>query len=350
MIDSKDISVIVQGAIDKRLTPVCLASIRTHLPDAAIILSTWKGMAPEYLDYDILVESEDPDAYCIDTYGTKNNVNRQILSTKNGLARASTLYALKMRSDMEITGTSFLHYFFAFPARSDRFKLLRSRLVISNLYTSNAEKTKFLFHPSDWICFGFREDVAHLWDIDLAPEPETSAFFRKNKKQFALQDPVPTWKFRYIPEQYICLAFVKKFCQLDFQHYLDYTPANLSVWNAVLANNFVVLDYHGQLDMRFLKYDPDIHKPENQLTHFQWLKLYKELCDTAYQLPLRHKLSNDPKRRKLIERLRSFYSRFTHPLKAVAKWTGAAFSLPYCVMRLILREADMRARHYLSRR
>ena len=47
MINSKDISVVVQGAIDKENTPKCLESIRKYLPDAEIILSTWEGSEVE---------------------------------------------------------------------------------------------------------------------------------------------------------------------------------------------------------------------------------------------------------------------------------------------------------------
>ena len=42
-IDKKDISVVVQGAIDKEWTPLCLKSIRKYLPESEIILSTWGG-------------------------------------------------------------------------------------------------------------------------------------------------------------------------------------------------------------------------------------------------------------------------------------------------------------------
>ena len=42
MIKSEDISVVVQGAIDKVNTPKCLESIRKVLPRAEIVLSTWE--------------------------------------------------------------------------------------------------------------------------------------------------------------------------------------------------------------------------------------------------------------------------------------------------------------------
>lgn len=37
IIDTKDISVVVQGAIDKGYTPLCLKSIRKYLPESEII-------------------------------------------------------------------------------------------------------------------------------------------------------------------------------------------------------------------------------------------------------------------------------------------------------------------------
>lgn len=54
-IDTKDISVVVQGPIDEELTILCLNSVRKYLPDSEIILSTWKNSNIKNLDYDILV-------------------------------------------------------------------------------------------------------------------------------------------------------------------------------------------------------------------------------------------------------------------------------------------------------
>ena len=60
--DTKDISVIVQGAINKNETIKCLQSIRQYLPGAEIILSTWEGSNITDLDYDNLILSKDPGA------------------------------------------------------------------------------------------------------------------------------------------------------------------------------------------------------------------------------------------------------------------------------------------------
>ena len=110
-IDSTDISVVVQGAIHNKFTKKSLSSIRKYLPEAEIILSTWEGTDTSNLDYDIILLNKDPGAHVFDCNGRVQNQNRQIVSTKNGIKKASRKYVLKIRSDMQIQGTKFLHFF-----------------------------------------------------------------------------------------------------------------------------------------------------------------------------------------------------------------------------------------------
>ena len=67
-IDSKDISVIVQGHVkglstdpyEERWTYFSLESIRRYLSESEIILSTFKDCDVRDMPYDILVQSDDP--------------------------------------------------------------------------------------------------------------------------------------------------------------------------------------------------------------------------------------------------------------------------------------------------
>lgn len=43
MINSNEISVVLQGAFDKRLTLEAIQSIKAFLPKCELILSTWEG-------------------------------------------------------------------------------------------------------------------------------------------------------------------------------------------------------------------------------------------------------------------------------------------------------------------
>ena len=87
MIKTEDISVVVQGAINKEETPKCLKSIRKFLPEAEIILSTWEGSDISAIDglYDVLLLNKDPGCgyYYKNESGIKsNNLNRQLVSTR----------------------------------------------------------------------------------------------------------------------------------------------------------------------------------------------------------------------------------------------------------------------------
>ena len=91
-IKSQDISVVVQGNVDK-VTVDTLQSVRRFLPKAEIILSTWKAAAYEGLDYDKLVLSKDPGAVTFDIRLNKlNNINRIIVSSKAGVRHAKRKY------------------------------------------------------------------------------------------------------------------------------------------------------------------------------------------------------------------------------------------------------------------
>lgn len=120
-----DISVVIQGAVGTA-TQKCLTSVRRFLPEAEIVLSTWAGADTDALDFDILVQSQDPggirhDFAIQNVKNSSNNFNRQLLSTNAGLAKATRQYALKLRSDLMLQGTGFLTYWDLFPARNQAY-------------------------------------------------------------------------------------------------------------------------------------------------------------------------------------------------------------------------------------
>jgi hypothetical protein len=119
MIDSRDLSVVVQGPVVAGQTAQCLRSLRRFLPGCEIILSTWEGtrIEAELSDCppDEVIYNADPGntnweslrasggaiAECM---RLDSNFNRQLVSTASGLKVASRPWALKFRSDMLLTG------------------------------------------------------------------------------------------------------------------------------------------------------------------------------------------------------------------------------------------------------
>lgn len=329
---SKDISVVVQGAIDPVNTPLCLQSIRKHLPDAELILSTWVGAKTGGLDYDVLVLNEDPGGIlCDPVWKVTNNVNRQIVSSKKGAEAASRAFALKIRSDMKLVGLQFIEAWEKYKGeRADNCRVFKHRIVINNLYCANPHRSNFLFHISDWMQFGLREDILNLWDIPLQSEHDMGEYF-DNKKRPAI-DPVPTWSFRYIPEQYIWTECLRKNgIVFGFEYYTDITPENLALSELSFSNNVTILDYEDS-GLRFLKYDPYKWDYNAQYKHAEWLALYKKHCAPSFKIPLRYMWQNILTSQligKDVERLRRHIYLFFEPIwdntKRLFRWLRRPF-------------------------
>ncbi len=303
MIDSKEITVVVQGAIDKKNTSFCLSSIRKYLPNSKIILSTWKNSNVEGLDFDLLIENEDPGAPICEISKNKNNVNRQILSTKTGLFSVKTKYSLKLRTDICLTNTNFLKYFDVFDDyRNPKCKIFKNRVVLCNLYCSNPESNGFALHISDWVQFGLTEDLLNLWDIPLQNEEEAGLYFLNNP--VVVEKQYSNILCRYFPEQYITISCLKK-AGIDFnlEAFYDKSPANIQLTKLLFANNFIIVDYK-KYGIKFLKYSPFIANSIflNAYSFNDWLCFYKKFCNFDYKLPfLVEKLNNEQIKFKIMK-------------------------------------------------
>ena len=278
MLQSKDVSVVVQGAINE-YTKQCLLSIRKSFPNAQIILSTWINSEIGDLDYDRVIFSKDPGASIIDDVsGTLNNVNRQI-STKSGLKYAKRKYILKTRTDIIWNDDKFLKYFALYDHRY-KSKHFRNRILICNYYTRNPNILPLPFHISDWIAFGLNEDVNLYYDCSLQSLDDMRWFVNKEKKQRRFYINLLA---KYVPEQHICSSFIAKFDEVSFNCFYDASKENIRITEEMLANDFVVLDYKTQLNISFPKYNPNRYVEKFTLvSNKQWNELYKEYCEKKY--------------------------------------------------------------------
>jgi hypothetical protein len=239
-IDYRDISVVVQGPVfglatdpeKKRYTYRALKSIRKILPGAKIILSTWKGSDVTNLDYDILVESDDPGVLDLGTsQPSPSNCFRQIVSSLNGLKKCDTKYAIKTRSDIVFKNNHFIKYFFDYNKLpfDARYKLLKKRVV--TLTTSNPRRRfKLPFQLSDWFFFGLTEDIVNIFDIPL----DRSRFRRDDHGT-----PIETDNFS--TEQYIWTSFISKYQTVCLSHTYDLAHDNIAISERYFANNCILL-------------------------------------------------------------------------------------------------------------
>lgn len=330
MIDSKDISVVVQGTINEKETPKTLKSIRKYLPKAQIILSCWKDSDICGLDYDILVLNNDPGAVLVQEVKRRkmfNNMNRQLLSTKEGLKKADRKYVMKLRSDLILTSDKFLNYFDEFQIRGDNYNLFKRKILTSTLFTrynikcgNCAKRVDMPFHISDWWFFGLKEDMeTYFKDSELVKEPEFTKYFsldeNKNKN-----NPYGKMKFKFAPEQYFAYScFNRNFKDIYMEDAADFSDELMEKFRQCLVNNFIVLEFE-QSGIYLNKYP---YSKNEKFSGDQYIGLYnfyryeneyKKYCDSSYIVKTKNFIFENEKIGYSILRVFKHISTLTDPL------------------------------------
>lgn len=330
MIKSEDISVVVQGAIDKKETKKCLKSIRKYLPKAEIILSTWKDSNIYGLEYDVLVESEDPGAIIHDfVYGVYNNTNRQLFSTQEGIKVAKNKYILKLRTDFFLKGNNFLNYWNKFPKSDERFKCFNHRVIVSSVYSrevSDVNSSFLPFHPSDFFFFGEAQDIRNYFlNTSLLSNEDLAAYPYK----YEHKKPYITPTMRYSPEQYLCISYFKQFHKFEFDDWTDWNKENVELSGNLLFNNFIFLGTE-ESEIFSNKHSMAMeHKGEiaGLITYKQFIAKYTKLCDANFK-------KKDSYTTKA--RFNKHYKKFIQPLNKFVKWIGECFSVVYYAIKIKL--------------
>lgn len=274
MIDSGDISVVISGPIihvknedgqDINATQCGCRSVKEKLPNAELILSTWIGENTEGIQYDVLVVSHDPGA-------NMNNVNRQICSRTAGIHKASRKYVLAMRSESYIDNLNFLSYFDKYNSFSDEgFRFVDKRIVIPAAVP--AHRNNEWFHMGDWYFFGQKEDMIKFWDLPYMNDDE-------HRTSYEIDDG----RVVYNAHRYLMTSFIKKFYPLHFETKADYTEENKTIYERVLAENFVLTGFY-KYGLKSYKY-PTKGDIKNKIFHLQvdytwweWVQLYNKYSE-----------------------------------------------------------------------
>ncbi len=294
-ISSKDLSVVIQGAVNPCETIPCLKSIRKYLPEAQIILSTWKNSDVSSYEglYDVLVLNNDPGAVIFEINGQKvNNLNRILISSRNGIEKAERKYVLRMRSDLVFKNDNVLKLFDDFKIRNTKSSLFKQRIfaydIFSIKYVSFRKlKQPLLFHVSDWCYLGLRDDLLEFFNIPAVQEPDFSRYFEFHKKNEYDLYPSRLWKMS--PEQYFTYSnALKVFKDLKFENYLDVYDENTRISEDFVINNFRVFAPE-QWGIYTLKkqYKGTVMRSKNIFEYYseqEQKKDYKKYCDDSFEI------------------------------------------------------------------
>lgn len=303
-IDSHDISVVIQGPVFSNMTPQApdgitqqvLKALRQHLPQATLILSTWKGQPIDGLDADIILQLDDPGTtnfYKLNAQAENlyNNGNRLIYSTQAGLAQVKTKYTLKIRSDLLLFHPLFSSYFDQFHHVDAPWHVLEQRIIGFPVYSLKYETTPYNpqskqteriqprpFHVSDWAYFGLTVDLKKMFDCPLMDEPTTSRWFETRPKP--ANDLWPDRLWRYSPEQYIVSNLAQRTLGITLEHASQDDAEILQASERFIANNFIILDQHqwGLWSLKLQVYQDEL-APEllkGLYSHQVWYRDYQK--------------------------------------------------------------------------
>lgn len=200
-----DITFVVQG--DVRDTTVLLfKDIRDLYPSSKIVFST----VNIYDKSDILEHVDDyveiPDPGKLPSYtkydpARENNINRQIISSRAGISLVKTKYAVKIRSDMRITGTGLIN---VFQRVGDDSRLLVSTLFTRHPYGLN----RYLYNVSDWLVFGRTELLLKLFTLDDVSLNDAVWFQNNSHRKFSSYS-AKRFRSRFSPEQYLFIPYAR---------------------------------------------------------------------------------------------------------------------------------------------
>lgn len=239
MVPSREVSIVIQGPL--YLTPKSanhigirhsLSALRALFPQSEIVLSTWEGEDVSGLDVDEIVFSTAPESFR-DINGTDRHFNKQIVSTQNGIRRASRPYVLKTRADILFKDCSIAQI------SKQKSKIFHRPITVTNMVFRDPLKLPFLFHPSDVVQFGLKDDLFDFWNIPLEKVDQISTNGRENIF-FRYSASI----FRCFPEQSLCIRWLNKHgYSIDLKTPTQVRGKDILQWMSVVKTEFNIVDY-----------------------------------------------------------------------------------------------------------
>ena len=312
---------MIQGLVVQEYMQKNINRIKELLPDAEIIVSTWENANIDGIECDKLILNKEPEAeYFIEGAEHKLNINRMLLSTKEGIKQSTRKYILKLRSDLRLDNINFLKEYFKYPVRNPKYVITKERIVCISIFSLEYEEDSGIryytpFHVSDWCCFGLAEDIRMLFDIELVDAKDYSQYFRIHN--ITKRYPI-SWMndrlWRYPPEQYITSNLARKKFEFRFDHCLDYDEKLCGLSENIIINNFIIVDANQFRLKSCKKVYEKMARDITMISPLDWAgvyrnytykKKYKQLCDPKYRVGL----DVEGKKRRLMILSRKFMQR-----------------------------------------
>lgn len=282
MINSNEISIIIQGPILNSLTSKCLESVRNYLPGSQVIISTWEGESTKGLHADKIILSEDPGNIKM-TLGNKiryNNTNRMIISTIKGLRAANRKYSVRIRSDMIFVNDNILKIIGQNDYKKPK-KLIKKRIVV--IQSHHPYRSHALFAVADWFYAGLTEDLQKLYTLQI-----------QDYTKFIVDDNtgLPSWEDNITAEQYIWKNFLIKLNEYKYvENFVNMKQDDLKFKELYLKSilNFLIICNPKTIGINSLKHPNKSYvskkiKSFHLLKEVEWKFLYQKEIMNKFSL------------------------------------------------------------------
>lgn len=322
-INPEEITLVFQGPWTEQ-TNLNIQAAKKIMPEATVILSTFASNrgAASRSDADIKIFCDDPGAlpaYKRTRNAPPNNINRQIVTTYQGLCAVKTRYAAKIRTDCVLhEPRAFLSLFTSRAADAQGKK----RMVVNSFYTLHPDGIeRFPFHVSDWFFFSTTRQLLEYWDVPLMTMEDATWFdhakHAENSNYFAR-----LYRSRFAPEQYLTVAYAKKRNYRTPNFINDCAHTVVDDYREFLVREFIVAG-PDQLGFHFPKYGHVTHSNYqyfNCVSYTDWNEMH-ETYDAVHSSALRgagRPLSRTAKKRQSVCRMMTQLD----PILPVIKITG----------------------------
>lgn len=278
--DSK-ITLVFQGPVIEgpQGTARCIRLTRRFLPRSRCVLSTWTGSDVTGLLVDRVVFSDDPGwlpgIKLRNGAAEPNNVNRQILSTRQGLQDVDTEYAVKIRTDCALNHAALLSTIRRF---QDAGVDVGRRILTSSLFTVDPLMFEQMpYHVSDWFQFGSTSVLQWYWSVPFMTEPDAQ-FYECHPHVGHSTFMDRRFRSRLAVEQHLATHYAEQLGYPVPRYHNDIAQTVMKGHRDFLGRHWIIID-PWDLGLEFPKYEwayRSNFQRLNCLLFLDWYELYRD--------------------------------------------------------------------------
>ncbi len=246
-LDGSNLTIVIQGALSSQNeTKEIINSYRAILPKSEIIISTWPDFKKLIPKNEIMVISNDPGPIDLSEVGGRvnNNFNRQLVSSKYGIAKSSRTFSFKARSDLAALNNNIFKIFNEIIISSEKINKPyfqnKPLLLISNESSKKPSLSKSFLHFCDWFILSETKEVRKIFDMNIVNK--ANLLFDKLEEIPKIYEICNIPKEKWSAETFMWVNYLKHYYDFQMLHEYDVSNEIVKIHDKFVSNNLIILD------------------------------------------------------------------------------------------------------------